>query len=125
MSRKTAKQLLADFVTEAFNDHEKVKQELIEQIQKNQLTGTFGEAHVQHAQRTESLIKALDLTPEFIAGEEFEKLTDEQIQEWINGSYKSMKRRENDYLRGGISERDMYQLSGVAQYRVFLEQFIK
>lgn len=103
----------------------KLSKNLSSKSKKNQLTGTFGEAHVQHAQRTESLIKALDLTPEFIAGEEFENLTDEQIQDWIDGSYKSMKRRENDYLRGGISERDMYQLSGVAQYRVFLEQFIK
>lgn len=125
MSRKTAKQLLADFTIEAFKEHEKVKQELIEQIQKNQLTGTFGQGHIDHTKRTESLIKALDLTPDFIEGEEFAKLTDSQIQEWIEGSYNSLKRRENDYLRGGISERDMYQLSGVAQYRVFLEQFIK
>ncbi len=125
MSRKTTKQLLQDFVSKAFADHEKAQRELIEQVKNNQLTGTFGPAHIEHAQRTESLIKALDFTPEFIDSDEFDELTDEQISNWVKSSYESNKRRENDYLRGGISTKDIYALSGVSQYRVFLEKLVK
>ena len=125
MSRKTTKQLLQDFVSNAFKDHEKAQNELIEQIKNNQLTGTFGPSHVEHVQRTESLIKALDYTPEFIESDDFNETSDEKIKEWAKHSYESVKRRENDYLRGGISSKDVYVLSGVAQYRTFLEKLVK
>jgi hypothetical protein len=125
MSRKTTKQLLQDFVSNAFKDHEKAQNELIEQIKNNQLTGTFGPSHVEHVQRTESLIKALDYTPEFIESDDFNETSDEKIKEWAKHSYESVKRRENDYLRGGISSTDIYVLSGVAQYRAFLEKLVK
>jgi hypothetical protein len=125
MSRKTTKQLLQDFVSNAFKDHEKAQNELIEQIKNNQLTGTFGPSHVEHVQRTESLIKALDYTPEFIESDDFNETSDEKIKEWAKHSYESVKRRENDYLRGGISSKDIYVLSGVAQYRAFLEKLVK
>jgi hypothetical protein len=125
MSCKTTKQLLQDFVSNAFKDHEKAQNELIEQIKNNQLTGTFGPSHVEHVQRTESLIKALDYTPEFIESDDFNETSDEKIKEWAKHSYESVKRRENDYLRGGISSKDIYVLSGVAQYRAFLEKLVK
>jgi hypothetical protein len=125
MSRKTTKQLIKDFVSNAFKDHEKAQNELIEQIKNNQLTGTFGPSHVEHVQRTESLIKALDYTPEFIESDDFNETSDEKIKEWAKHSYESVKRRENDYLRGGISSKDIYVLSGVAQYRAFLEKLVK
>ncbi len=125
MSRKTTKQALKDFTLRAFADHEKARKELIEQLEKNQLTGTFGPGHVEHVQRTESLIKALDLTPEFVNGDEYESLTLDEIQEWIEGSYRSLSNREKQYLHDGISTRDVYSLSGVSQYRIFLQQFIK
>jgi hypothetical protein len=125
MSRKTTKQALKDFTIRAFADHDKAKKELIEQVEKNQLTGTFGPGHVEHVQRTESLIRALDLTPEFVNGDEYENLTLDEIQGWIEGSYRSMSNREKQYLHDGISTRDVYSLSGVSQYRIFLEQFIK
>jgi len=125
MSRKTTKQALKDFTLRAFADHEKARKELIEQLEKNQLTGTFGAGHVEHVQRTESLIKALDLTPEFVNGDEYEGLTLDETQEWIESSYRSLSNREKQYLHDGISTRDVYSLSGVSQYRIFLQQFIK
>jgi DNA-binding protein YbaB len=125
MSRKTTKQALKDFTIRAFDDHENARQELIEKLEKNQLTGTFGPGYVEHVQRTESLIKAIDLTPEFVNGDEYENLTLDEIQEWIEDSYRSLSNREKQYLHDGISTRDVYSLSGVSQYRIFLEQFIK
>jgi hypothetical protein len=106
------KEELISFIKNAYNALAKDKAKLIDQINRNDITGSFGQSNIDALKRSESLVHVLDFSLDYIGTDEFKKLTEAQIREWLEDTLESLKNRETSIF-----------ITGICEYCRFLEPF--
>lgn len=117
------KEELISFIKNAYSALAKDKAKLIDQIKRNDITGSFAQANIDSLKRSESLVHVLDFSLDYIGTDEFKKLTEAQIREWLEDTLKNLRNRETNIFISGMSDLDKNKLIAICEYRRFLEPF--
>ncbi len=128
ISTNTARALnIKTFILEANQAHADAKKAVIEHINNNQTScNTFAREAYKTLMRAESLVRALNLTPDYVHSNSFDvTLTDEaQADELIKHltEYRDdLARQEARLVSKGLNEESVWELSGLTTYRSHLD----
>ncbi len=117
------KEELISFIKNAYKALAKDKAKLIDQINRNDINGSFAQANIDALKRSESLVHVLDFSLDYISTDEFKKLTEAQIREWLEDTLKTLRKREVNIFISDMSDIDKNKLVAICEYRRFLEPF--
>jgi hypothetical protein len=125
MRQSPIKSGLIVFIQDIAKELADSQKSLQEHITEQRACTAFGETAFRDLQLAESASHALNFTIEFVKGEEFAKLTEEEVAEIIQNHINDKHRREVNFFKNGINPRDVIYASGVMQVKIGLEKVLK
>lgn len=115
------------FILEANQRHTDAKAAVIEHIDNNQVScNAFARDAYKSLMRAESLVRALNLTVDYVQGEAFERTLNDEAKatDLVNHliEYRTdILMQETRLINKGLDENTVWELSGLSAYRLHLD----
>lgn len=123
-SEISVKEQLIAFVTNAHAIHNSNKAKAIEVIRLDS-SCNFGIQVYENAQKSESLVSAINLSLDYINSSEFKAISEEEIKDILAKKAVELIDLEIRHVLDGFSNLEMILLTGFSRYRAFINSALK